>query len=78
MKESELHSLIVQVQQGDSRAFEKIYDAYSPALFGICKKVLNDTELAEDVLQDAFIKIWQKVKIIKVLIRFCIKICGKN
>jgi RNA polymerase sigma-70 factor (ECF subfamily) len=62
LKESELHSLIIQVQQGDSRAFEKIYDAYSPALFGICKKVLNDTELAEDVLQDAFIKIWQKVK----------------
>ncbi|MDB0011360.1 RNA polymerase sigma factor [Crocinitomicaceae bacterium] len=60
MKEEELNSLVLKVQQGDSKAFEKIYDAYSAALFGICKKILLDTEIAEDVLQDAFIKIWQK------------------
>jgi len=60
LKEEELNSLVVKIQQGDSKAFEKIYDAYSSALFGICKKILVDTEIAEDVLQDAFIKIWQK------------------
>lgn len=62
MKESELHIAIDQVKQGDSKAFEKIYDAYSSALFGVCLKIVNDQEQAEDVMQDAFVKIWKNIQ----------------
>lgn len=61
MKESELHIAIEQVKHGDDKAFEKIYDAFSSALFGVCLKIVNDQEQAEDVLQDAFIKIWKNI-----------------
>lgn len=40
-------------------AFAKIYDAYAPALYGITLKIINDREIAEDVLQEAFVKIWK-------------------
>lgn len=61
MKELELENIILQMQAGNATAFEKIYDAYSASLFGIALKILKDQELAEDVLQDAFVKIWSKV-----------------
>ena len=43
-------------------SFELLYDNYSAALFGVCLKILNDQELAEDVLQDAYIKIWSNIQ----------------
>ncbi|MDQ6903708.1 MAG: sigma-70 family RNA polymerase sigma factor, partial [Bacteroidota bacterium] len=42
----------------DQSAFAYLYDNYSAALFGVIFKMLEDRELAEDVLQEAFIKIW--------------------
>ena len=46
----------------DKSAFSYLYDNYSAALFGVILKILNqDEETAEDVLQDAFIKIWKKI-----------------
>ena len=35
-----------------------MYDNYAGALFGIIYRMLEDRELAEDVLQEAFVKIW--------------------
>lgn len=62
MKEQELHRIVERVKQGDSDAFEQLYDSYSAALFGVCLKILNNQELAEDVLQDAFVKIWTNIQ----------------
>lgn len=35
-----------------------LYDRYSNALFGVTEKIVRDALLAEDVLQEAFVKIW--------------------
>ena len=35
-----------------------LYDMYSPALFGVVLQIIKEEETAEDVLQEAFIKIW--------------------
>lgn len=59
MKESELYNCIVGIQSGDAKAFELIYDSYSASLYGIVLKILQDDEVAQDVLQDAFVKIWK-------------------
>lgn len=61
MKEKELHIIIEQIKQGDGQAFEQMYDSYSSALFGVCLKIVNDQEQAEDVLQDSFVKIWKNI-----------------
>jgi RNA polymerase sigma-70 factor, ECF subfamily len=48
--------------QGDQRAFSILYDNYSRALFGVIKKVIMDDVIAEDLLQDTFVKIWNNRK----------------
>lgn len=48
------------LQSGKQEQFAQLYDAYSATLFGIIKRIIPDAEQAEDVLQDSFIKIWEK------------------
>ncbi|MDP4283751.1 MAG: sigma-70 family RNA polymerase sigma factor [Bacteroidota bacterium] len=50
--------LIELLKSGDQSAFAYLYDNYSGALYGIIFKMLENHELAEDVLQEAFVKIW--------------------
>lgn len=50
--------LVYGLQQQDQQAFSYLYDNYSSALFGLIFKMVNDKELAEDILQEAFVKIW--------------------
>lgn len=41
----------------DKSKFMKIYDKYKNLLFHVAKKILKDNNLAEDALQEAFIRI---------------------
>ncbi len=50
--------LIYFLNKKDQPAFSYLYDNYSAVLYGIIFKMLDDKELAEDVLQEAFVKIW--------------------
>jgi RNA polymerase sigma factor (sigma-70 family) len=38
-----------------------LYDHYSGALYGIISRIVKREELAEEVLQDVFLKIWDKI-----------------
>lgn len=53
--------LVALLNSGDQSAFAYLYDNYSGALNGIIYKMLEDNELAEDVLQEAFVKIWNNI-----------------
>ncbi len=57
--ESELVELL---QQRNEKAFEYLYDHYSPALYGIVFSIVYDSEIANDVLQNVFINIWKKME----------------
>lgn len=46
----------------DAKAFSYLYDHYSGALLGIIGQIVNDMELANDVLQEVFINIWRKIE----------------
>ncbi len=50
--------LIVLIRERNQKAFSYLYDNYSQALYGVVNAVLNDTEESEDVIQQAFLKIW--------------------
>ena len=50
--------LIAQLQARDEKALSLLYDKYSAALYGVALKIVKREELAEDVLQETFIKIW--------------------
>lgn len=46
-------------QHQDAAAFRQLYQSASPRLFALCKRMLRDETLAEDVLQEGFVKIWK-------------------
>lgn len=46
----------------DSKAFGYLYDNYSAALYAIITQVVEDMEVANDVLQEVFINIWRKIE----------------
>lgn len=46
----------------DEKVFSYLYDHYSPALYGIALKVVNDESIAVDVLQEIFLKIWRGIE----------------
>lgn len=50
--------LVMLLQSRDQQAFSYLYDNYSAALNGIIYRMVENRELAEDILQEAFVKIW--------------------
>ena len=40
-------------------AAEALYDMYSASLYGVILRIVNEETLAEDILQETFVKIWQ-------------------
>ncbi len=51
--------LIQGLANGDTQAIAWLYDHYGAALFGIILRIVKDQELAENLLQDTFVKIWK-------------------
>ena len=51
---------LAAVAAGDRAAFREVYAATSAKLFGVCLRMLRDRELAEDVLQDTYVTVWNK------------------
>jgi RNA polymerase sigma-70 factor (ECF subfamily) len=49
---------LAHVALGDRRAFEQLYRATSGYLMAVAWRVLQRRQLAEEVLQDAFVKVW--------------------
>lgn len=53
--ESKIVSLL---RQRDKEAIVLLYDNYSPALYGIILRIVPSEALAQEVLQDVFLKVW--------------------
>lgn len=52
--------LIVQVAQGNERAFLTLYDHYASRVHGLTLHILGDVMLAEEATQDTFLKLWSR------------------
>lgn len=53
--------LIALLQHKDEKAFNYLYDNYSAAIYGLILRILVSKEYAEEVIQDAFLKIWKNI-----------------
>ena len=42
----------------NAEGLEILYDNYSSALYGVIHRIIGDAEIAQDVLQETFLKIW--------------------
>jgi RNA polymerase sigma-70 factor (ECF subfamily) len=57
--EQELVSLL---KSRDNSAFAYLYDHYSGALYTIILQIVENSEIADDVLQEVFLNIWRKME----------------
>jgi RNA polymerase sigma factor (sigma-70 family) len=53
--------LIEQCRNGNTRAQMELYNRYSKAMYNCCHRLLNDEQNAEDMMQEAFIKAFQRM-----------------
>jgi len=54
------NKLAVLLKQGDAEAFATLYRRFSPRIYVNLRRLLKDEALAEEFLQDVFMKIWEK------------------
>lgn len=52
--------LFEKIRQGDTRAFERIFRKYAPRLEAFARKYTSDAGEAEDIVQNAFLKLWER------------------
>jgi RNA polymerase sigma factor (sigma-70 family) len=54
--------LVELLKQRDNKAFSYLYEHYSGALYGVIMPIVNEAEVASDVLQEVFLNIWRKIE----------------
>lgn len=50
--------LVLALRRKEKIAAEALYDMYSASLYGVILRIVNDEAVAEDILQETFVKIW--------------------
>ena len=58
--QQEEQDLLLLLKAGDQQAFEKLYQVYSVRLLQRLLRLLKDRNLAKELLQDVFLKVWER------------------
>ena len=51
--------LLAAVARGEHQAFVTFYDRHAPSVFNYLLRLIHDEKLAEDLLQETFVAVWQ-------------------
>jgi RNA polymerase sigma-70 factor (ECF subfamily) len=54
--------LVAALKSRDNQAYSYLYDHYSGSLYSIILQIIQQEELANDVLQEVFLNIWRKIE----------------
>jgi RNA polymerase sigma-70 factor (ECF subfamily) len=54
-------SLVTGAQRGDEAAFERLYRSHVGRIFALCLRMTGDRELAEELTQSSFVRIWEQL-----------------
>ena len=57
---SVLDDLLVRTGSGDDGAFRALYDQTSARVFAVCLRIARNRALAEDILQESYVRIWER------------------
>jgi RNA polymerase sigma-70 factor, ECF subfamily len=63
----ESNQLFEKIQNDNKNAFELLYKKLFPRLKDFAYRVVKDEDIAKDLVQDVFIKLWEKKKEIKLI-----------
>ncbi|NJN25146.1 MAG: RNA polymerase sigma-70 factor [Cyclobacteriaceae bacterium] len=58
----EERQLVAQLIDGDRTSFRILYSKYAPILFAFSRRYLRTSEDAEEIVQEVFLRIWEKRK----------------
>ncbi len=61
MEHNDMDQLLISCRSGDRKAQLEIYKRYYKAMYNIALRILNDTAEAEDIMQESFLKAFQKL-----------------
>ncbi|MDR2423607.1 MAG: RNA polymerase sigma factor [Prevotellaceae bacterium] len=53
--------LISRCLKNDRRAQQQLYDKYAPTMMTVCLRYVKDKQVAQDILQDGFVKMFAKI-----------------
>lgn len=53
------HKVYQRLREGDMEAFRQIFDAFSGRIYTVALRILKEEQMADEVVQDTFIKLWQ-------------------
>ena len=56
-----MDDVVRRARQGDVDAFESIYRAHAPAVYGLCRRMTGDETRARELTQDAFVRAWERL-----------------
>ena len=56
---ADLVVLIAAVAKGDDAAFDRLYAATRAKLYGVVLRILRRADLADEVMQDAYLRVWR-------------------
>lgn len=59
-RKPDLNKLLVASGRGDQKAYARLFDAISGAVFGTIRKILIDQAMSEEVTQEVMLEVWQK------------------
>ena len=65
LKSNKELELVRKLRDGDSSAFDLLFEQYSSKLFYFVNKYLNVKEESEEIVQDVFLKIWKNKREIR-------------
>ena len=55
-------TLVERVARGDEGALQTLYRRYGRPIFGIGVRYLDDSDMAQDLVQDVFLKLWRRAE----------------
>lgn len=61
IRKSEDEILVQGLRNGCKVSLGKVYDNYSPVIFGIICKMTGNKQQAEDILRMTFVKVWNQI-----------------
>jgi RNA polymerase sigma-70 factor (ECF subfamily) len=48
------------IARRDGEALAELYDRHGPRVYGLCLRIMSETQLAEDLLQEVFVRVWER------------------
>lgn len=54
--------LVARLQRRDPRALAELYDRYGRLVYSLILRVVRDSGIAEDLVQETFLRVWNRVR----------------